>query len=155
MPNRAPEASNGSARRNGSGRATRDRARSTGGLWTRRGQTFRLFLIIGFILSAAAALTLRLRLGVPAVWAWLAGINLATFLAYAYDKSAALRTLRRVPERVLHLLALAGGTPAALVAQGAFHHKTIKGSFRRWFWTIFIVQLIVLGAWLYYARPWT
>lgn len=66
-----------------------------------------------------------------AVWA---AINAVTFALYAMDKTAAERGNWRTPEARLHLFALAGGWPAAAVAQQAFRHKTTKESFRTVFW---------------------
>jgi uncharacterized membrane protein YsdA (DUF1294 family) len=55
-----------------------------------------------------------------------------------------------VPERVLHLLALAGGTPAAFAAQRLFRHKTIKAPFRLQFTLIAAAQALLLAAWVWY-----
>jgi uncharacterized membrane protein YsdA (DUF1294 family) len=78
---------------------------------------------------------------------WLAGINLTTFLYYGYDKACARLARRRVPERVLHGLALVGGSVGALAAMRLFRHKTIKSGFRIVFWLIVAAQLLLL-AWL-------
>lgn len=66
-------------------------------------------------------------------------MSLITAAAYTLDKSAARRGRRRVPERTLHLLALLGGWPGALLAQQGLRHKTVKATFRIVFW------LTVLG----------
>jgi uncharacterized membrane protein YsdA (DUF1294 family) len=76
----------------------------------------------------------------------LAGVNLATVLLYGYDKAVSGGTKRRVPENLLHLLAFLGGSPAALLSQAMFRHKTVKPSFRRTFWLIVTLQLTVAGA---------
>jgi uncharacterized membrane protein YsdA (DUF1294 family) len=83
--------------------------------------------------------------------AYLAGVNLATFTAYLYDKSVAASgtALWRVPEAVLHLLALVGGTPGAFAGQRLLRHKTRKEGFRIWFWVIVAVQAAALGGWLW------
>ena len=52
-----------------------------------------------------------------------------------------------MPENTLHLLALLGGWPGALVAQAQFRHKTRKVSFRAVFWLTVAVNLAALG-WL-------
>jgi uncharacterized membrane protein YsdA (DUF1294 family) len=71
----------------------------------------------------------------------------ATFVAYAIDKSAATRDTWRIRESTLHLLAVIGGWPGALVAQQALRHKSRKPSFRTTFW--FTVLLNCAGlAWL-------
>ncbi len=55
--------------------------------------------------------------------------SLAAFLAYAFDKSAAKGGRWRTSEGTLHLLALAGGWPGALLAQQFLRHKSAKASF--------------------------
>lgn len=93
---------------------------------------------------------------VGAVWKlpfWVAGLYLvlgiATFIAYAADKSAAASGSWRTPESTLHALALAGGWPGALLAQQFLRHKSTKAEFRRVFWaTVFlnVVGLVVLAS---------
>lgn len=69
---------------------------------------------------------------------WVAVLYLAAsvvcFAAYAIDKSAAAASSRRISENKLHVLALAGGWPGALVAQQLLRHKSSKLSFRAVFW---------------------
>jgi len=69
------------------------------------------------------------------------------FAAYGFDKSAAQRGARRIPERNLHFLALIGGWPGALVAQAVFRHKSSKTSFQIEFWVSVGINLALL-AWL-------
>lgn len=78
---------------------------------------------------------------------WLGSINLWTFLYFGFDKWRARRGGRRIPEAVLQVLALLGGSPGALAAMEIFRHKTIKGPFRILFWCIVALQAGVLG-WL-------
>jgi len=61
-------------------------------------------------------------------------VSLMTFAWYARDKSAARRGARRTPENRLHLLALLGGWPGALMAQQQLRHKTRKLPFHVLFW---------------------
>jgi uncharacterized membrane protein YsdA (DUF1294 family) len=56
--------------------------------------------------------------------------SLTSFALYGLDKAAARRATRRIPEVALHLVALAGGWPGALLAQAVFRHKTVKRPFR-------------------------
>src|SRR5690606_31228629 len=56
------------------------------------------------------------------------------FVAYAMDKSAAKKGRWRTPENTLHILALIGGWPGALVAQRLFRHKSKKNDFQIMFW---------------------
>lgn len=70
--------------------------------------------------------------------AWVAGVyiiaSVITFAAYAIDKSSAKRGTWRTPESTLHLLALIGGWPGALLAQQFLRHKSTKQEFRQAFW---------------------
>lgn len=54
-----------------------------------------------------------------------------TFLAYVFDKAAAMRGRWRTHENTLHLLSLAGGWPGAMLAQRWARHKTQKRAFNR------------------------
>ena len=107
------------------------------------------------VIAALAAYVLRDRLGVQWLIAVVGGINVATFALYAYDKAVSGRGAARVPESVLHLVALAGGTPAAFIAQRVLRHKTLKRPFRARFVWIMLVQVVALGAWVWYdwRRP--
>ena len=73
------------------------------------------------------------------VFGWIAalcgGMSLVTFIVYAMDKAAARAGRWRTSEATLHLLALAGGWPGALVAQRLLRHKSSKRQFRVVFWT--------------------
>ena len=70
-------------------------------------------------------------------------VSLITFVTYRKDKTAAQHGGWRTPESTLHLLALAGGWPGALVAQYHLRHKSTKTEFRAVFW--FTVILNVAG----------
>ena len=75
-------------------------------------------------------------------------ISMITFIAYAIDKSAAQAGRWRTAEASLHLLALLGGWPGALLAQQTLRHKSRKGSFRVTLW--FTVLLNCAGlVWLH------
>ena len=50
----------------------------------------------------------------------------------------------RIPEIVLHLLTLIGGTLGALLGQLIFRHKIKKIKFIIVFWVIVIVQVVVI-----------
>ena len=77
----------------------------------------------------------------------LAGLSVAAYAMYWLDKSAARRGGRRIPENTLHLLALLGGWPGALMAQRRLRHKTIKQPFQAIFWCTVVVNVAAL-AWL-------
>ena len=99
---------------------------------------------VGIPLVVTAAILLLLRDSFSAylvLGVWLLFVNLTTFAYYGYDKFQAVHGGRRVPEVVLHLFAVLGGSLGAYLAMWAFRHKTIKGGFRIIFWFIVLVQL--------------
>lgn len=67
------------------------------------------------------------------------------FVAYGIDKRRAQTGNRRIPERTLQRLALAGGWPGALLGQQVFRHKTQKLSFQLVFWTLVVLHLAAVG----------
>lgn len=71
--------------------------------------------------------------------------SLVTYLAYAFDKSAALRNQWRTQESTLHLFALLGGWPGALFAQRTLRHKSAKTSFQAMFWVTVVLNCGALG----------
>lgn len=75
-----------------------------------------------------------------ALW-WYSVLSLVTFLAYALDKSAARHGRWRTQENTLHLMALAGGWPGALLAQQVLRHKSSKQPFRAVFWMTMVLNL--------------
>ena len=116
------------------------------------GAAFKLFLWIAVILAIGIALLTYIKLRLAWWTAYLIGLNIATICIYLYDKGASSREMLRVPEKLLHGMALFGGSPAALLSQAAFRHKTIKRSFRRWFWGIIILQIAIIGMVIYLTR---
>lgn len=66
--------------------------------------------------------------------------SLAAVAAYRVDKSAAQTRAWRTAERTLHVLALIGGWPGALIAQKVFRHKSRKLSFQFVFWVTVAVN---------------
>lgn len=81
---------------------------------------------------------------------WVAGLYLAasvaTFIAYAADKSAAAKGAWRMRESTLHFLSLAGGWPGALLAQQVLRHKSAKQTFRQVFWATVVLNVMALFA---------
>lgn len=60
---------------------------------------------------------------------WLAVASGVTFLLYGFDKAQSKGDGWRVPEVVLHALALLGGFPGGWAGRSIFHHKTQKAFF--------------------------
>lgn len=79
------------------------------------------------------------------VLAWIAGANLAAYVAFALDKSFARRGLWRISERTLLTLAFVGGSAGAVLAQRLLRHKTRKEPFRTQLLGIVALHVAVLA----------
>ena len=113
----------------------------------------RWFLPITVGLAIGLALLAACLLHVDGMAAWLVGVNVAAALAFAYDKVIAGSGRTRVPERVLHILAMAGATPAAYVSMRILRHKTAKASFQLRFWLIAAAQAVLVAGYQVLLRP--
>jgi len=120
-------------------------------MWSRLGIRFGCVTLGAAIGLAYLALKQLRPLGV--VGAWLVAINLVAFLTYGYDKAVAGSGHTRVPERVLLILALAGGTVGALAGMWVFRHKTAKKSFWVRIGLVIGAQIVLVGAYYLWIRP--
>ncbi len=80
-------------------------------------------------------LLLWLVLGWSPLLAWVGGWTPVAFAAYGLDKRAAMHGGWRIPEVVLHGLALIGGVVGAWAGRVVFRHKTRK--------PVFLVVLVI------------
>ena len=71
-------------------------------------------------------------------------INIAAYALYGIDKRRAEYGRWRIPEKVLILLAVFGGSIGALLGMRSFHHKTRKWYFRFGIPAILILQLAAI-----------
>ena len=69
--------------------------------------------------------------------------------AMVFDKRAARRGRRRIPEQWLHSLELLGGWPGSFIVQQRFRHKNRKLSYQRTFWLIVAVHICVWGVYIW------
>lgn len=106
---------------------------------------------IAAILALVGIIWLTQKTGWSLWTTGLIAINLTTFAFYGFDKTAAKMNWFRIPEAVLHLLELVGGSPAAYVAQRYLRHKSAKQSFQRIFYTIVGLQVVSLLGWFVYS----
>ena len=91
-----------------------------------------LWLVPGF---ACFYLAIDLAWPMPhVVWGVYSALSTASLIVYWSDKRSARLGHQRVPENTLHLLALAGGWPGALIGRQLFRHKSSKVSFTQIFW---------------------
>jgi len=93
--------------------------------------------LAGLSIACATGLPLLLATGLSLVWSYAVAINAATLLLYLADKGLApLDNAPRVPNAVLVLLALVGGSAGAILGV-MVGHKTS----RRYLW----LRLLLIG----------
>ncbi len=120
------------------------------------GLSARQLQYLGFILAGGGSGVLicqalgLIRLG------WAASLylfmSLLTFAAFWADKKRAEEDMWRIAESSLHVMAMLGGWPGALLAQRALAHKTRKASFHAFLWTIVAVHAAAWTYWFMYGR---
>jgi uncharacterized membrane protein YsdA (DUF1294 family) len=100
----------------------------------------------------AGVMVLSGKLTAIVFWGYLVA-SVACFAAYAVDKSAARAGRWRTSEQTLHLLALLGGWPGALIAQSLLRHKSQKTGFLLIFGATVAINCGAL-VWLISANDW-
>ena len=80
------------------------------------------------------------------IYCYVLAINLVAFMAFGIDKMLAEAQRWRIAESTLLTWALIGGTPGAYAARHLFRHKTRKQPFCRNLHTIAVMQVIAVGA---------
>ncbi|WP_226664592.1 DUF1294 domain-containing protein [Microbulbifer aggregans] len=98
-------------------------------------------IVIALVFLAFVALSVVAGKLPPAILLTYVVFSLLTYLLYYLDKSAARQGRWRTKESSLHLLALAGGWPGALVAQKTLRHKSRKQPFRFIFWLTVLANI--------------
>lgn len=91
--------------------------------------------LYGSFIAGIAAFVVLWWLGLSPLLAWLVGWTVPAFAMYGIDKRQARSSGWRVPEAVLHGLALIGGVIGAWAGRAYFHHKTSK--------PLFLVVLVI------------
>ena len=74
----------------------------------------------------------------------LLAINFFVFLLMGYDKNLAQTNQRRISEKALLTSAMVGGSVGSGIGMLYFRHKTSKNSYLIKFWSVVIIQLIIL-----------
>lgn len=103
--------------------------------------------VCGLFFAALTAGALAGKLPMPLLWLY-AAASVVAFGAYWIDKRAAREGRWRTQESTLHLLALIGGWPGALIAQRHLRHKSAKTSFQVVFWATVLLNCSALGLFL-------
>ena len=123
-----------------------DRANQRKNRNNRKSGASSLLIAIGF-LSFVAILVSIGTLTVNVLYIYLIA-SVITYIAYANDKSKAKNEHWRTPESTLHLLALVGGWPGALIAQQHLRHKSQKQEFRFLCWITVVIN-VAACCWLF------
>jgi len=84
-----------------------------------------------------------LLLKLPIYLAFIAAINIVTSGFYGYDKNQAIKKGRRVPELILHYLAVIGGAAGGIAGLFLFNHKTRKTNFIIILGVSLIIHLVI------------
>jgi uncharacterized membrane protein YsdA (DUF1294 family) len=70
-------------------------------------------------------------------------INVISFIVMGFDKNRARKHLWRVPERILFLVAIIGGSIGSILGMYYFRHKTKHPRFVFGYWIIFFIQCLI------------
>lgn len=89
-----------------------------------RNRHFVIFGGLAVVLTAGIFLAINQLTEWPWYWKWMIATSVVAVLFYGYDKVSSKAGAGRVPELVLHLLALGGGFAGALVGMFLFRHKS-------------------------------
>ena len=75
---------------------------------------------------------------------YFAAVSLIGAVVCLYDKIAACKNWRRVPERTLFFWALAGGGPGVYLTMFLIRHKTLHKQFMLGIPAIMILQIVII-----------
>jgi len=84
------------------------------------------------------------------VFLYLVIVNYIAFSLFHLDKERAIKGKRRVSEKNLLSVVAFGGTLGAWIGMNRYQHKTKKRSFKLWFYSVLILQVLFFFA--FYKR---
>ena len=97
-------------------------------------------MLISFALVALLGILMLVAARQPVIPIAYVIMSLIAYVADAADKAAQQQGTWRTHESTVHLLAVLGGWPEAMVAQQRLRHKSRKRNFRTVFWLTVIVN---------------
>ena len=83
---------------------------------------------------------------------YLLTINLVAFVLFGIDKWKAEKQKWRIPESTLLSFAALGGSIGAWIGMKVWHHKTLHKKFKYGVPAIFILQIALVGWFLYSTK---
>jgi uncharacterized membrane protein YsdA (DUF1294 family) len=106
-----------------------------------RGRSYIIWTLAGILLTAAIGLPLHWATGLAPLWSYAVAINFATLLLYRIDKwISPLENATRVPNALLVLLALLGGSAGAIFGVAAGHKTS-----RKYLWLRAVLWVFLIG----------
>ena len=78
-------------------------------------------------------------------WIGILILNVVTFFVYGIDKFKAKKSLWRIPESTLLILAALGGSVGAYLGMKVWHHKTLHKKFSLGVPAILLLHLVLLA----------
>ena len=78
-------------------------------------------------------------------WIGILILNVVTFFVYGIDKFKAKKSLWRIPESTLLILAAVGGSVGAYLGMKVWHHKTLHKKFSLGVPAILLLHLALLA----------
>ena len=107
------------------------------------------YLFFGAFVGGIAAVTAYLawsQCSTSVVVSALIGANFAGLVAMGLDKSFSRSSANRIPEVVLYILGLLGGSPGIIAGVYIFKHKTRKAAFQFTLLIVFTLQVALVRA---------
>ena len=77
-------------------------------------------------------------------WIGILILNVVTFFVYGIDKFKAKKSLWRIPESTLLILAAVGGSVGAYLGMKVWHHKTLHKKFSLGVPAILLLHIVLL-----------
>jgi uncharacterized membrane protein YsdA (DUF1294 family) len=100
-----------------------------------------VWTLAGVLLTGAIGFPLRWATGLAPYWSYAVAINFATLLLYRIDKwISAQESAPRIPNALLVLLALVGGSAGAILGVAAGHKTS-----RRYLWLRVLLWVLLTG----------
>ena len=85
------------------------------------------------------------------VLGYLCLINIVGYISMGVDKKRAKRGAYRISEKTLFMIAILGGSMGSIAGMNHFRHKTKHWYFKYGLPLILMIQIIVVGAIIYYG----
>jgi uncharacterized membrane protein YsdA (DUF1294 family) len=108
---------------------------------------YKPYLFYGTVTAGIACVTaslLFLQVETSLLVSAIIGINVAALVAMGLDKSLSRSHSPRIPEIVLYVVALLGGSPGILAGSHIFRHKIRKAVFQLTLLVVFTLQVALV-----------